>query len=119
MKLLTAAVDGDPAGWSWCIPGELVFAANLCDLDGDPNHASDHDCRFSFVGMVSGYATTCAQVAELDHTREQLLEAVRDFWDGPAEDEELEAEVDSLLADAAPYDVGTFLHRRDDELLPI
>lgn len=118
MKLLTAAVDGDPAGWSWTIPGELVVAANLCSLDGDPNHDPDHDCRTSFIGLVSGCATTCARVAELDHDRAQLLEAIRGCWDGEGTDEELEAEADALLADAEPFAVGTFLHRRDDDLVP-
>lgn len=118
MKLLVAAVDGDPAGWSWTIPGELVLATNLCGLDDDPMHDPAHDCLFSFIGVVSGRATTCARVADVDHDRAQLLEVIRDFWAGDGADEEIEADADALLADAEPYAVGTFLHRRGDELEP-
>lgn len=118
MKLLTAAVDGSAAGWSWCVPGELVFAGNLCDLDGDPNHDPDHDCRRSFVGLASGRATTCARVADVDHDRAQLLEVIRAWWDIDSA-EEIEAEVDQLLAAAEPFKVGVLLHRFDDELRPV
>lgn len=122
MKLLVAAVDPDPAGWSWCVPGELVAVDAFCDLVDDPNHDPAHDCLYSFLGIASGKATTLARVAEVDHTRAQLLAVVEDSYTLAGMEvtaEELNAEADDLLADAADWPVGTLLKRYKDDLVPV
>lgn len=119
MKLLTAAVDIDPDGFSWTVPGELVVAYAWCDPNLGDNHDPEHECLYVFVGLASGKATTLARVSEVDMTRAQLLEAVRDSWAGDTvTDEAIDDEAEELLRDAAPWPVGTFLRRYKDELCP-
>jgi hypothetical protein len=122
MKLLVAAVDLDPAGWSWCVPGELVSVdAAGCELAGTDVHDPEHDCMFAFVGLVSGKATTLAEVRDLDMTREQLLEVIRsDFAEVGMDltDEQANGEADQMLEDAEEWPPGTLVRRYADDLMP-
>lgn len=117
MRLLVAAVDADPAGWTWTVPGELVHAAAFCDLADTENHDPAHDCLFSFVGVASGRACTLAQVADLEVTREQLADIVWVRLIGTGADlTEAKAEVKAMLDAAANWPAGTRLRRHGEEL---
>lgn len=120
MKLLTAAVDSDPDGFTWTVPGELVTPASPCDVDGD-EHDPAHECLVAFTGLASGRGCTVARVADVDVAPAQLLEVVREHWRRLGVDaaaDEARQEAAALLDDAAPWPVGALLRRYDDELQP-
>lgn len=121
MKLLTAAVDAAPGGWTWTVPGELVIAAGDCDLADDEHHDPLHECMIAFVGMTSGKATTLAEVADVDVTQAQLLNLIRDYWRRagveatPAEGRQ---EAAAMLTDAEDHPLRTTLRRYGTALRP-
>src|SRR4029078_5543731 len=78
MKVLVATrrSQGDRKGdFSFCVPGELVYLASICDCDLlFPKHGCG--CSRGFAGLSSLRATTTAEVVDLDFTVADYVEAV-------------------------------------------
>lgn len=120
MKLLTAAVDPDPVGFSDAVPGELVYLGPVCGIDeADEFGDGGCGCGRSFAGLASDRGTTLAVVADVDLTAAQLEVLVADSlrragWD-VAEDLAHEVAADMVDA-AAPFPVGTRVRRTLDRI---
>lgn len=121
MRLLVAAVDPDPAGFTWTVTGELVIAGAFCDLADDEHHDPTHECMVVFAGLASDRACTLARVADVDITRAQLRAGVRDHWRRcgvEAAPDEVEREAAAMLADAEDHRPGTLLRRYGTAMRP-
>lgn len=122
MKLLVAALDQAPDGFTWTVVGEPVRAETWCDvIINDPEHHNDdHDCLVSFLGLGSDRACTLAEVREVGLTFVQLREVVRDCWArlnvADVHEQDLVDEAEELIAEAEPWTVGTFLRRWHNQL---
>ena len=100
-RLLVADRGNQHDDFCWAIPGEVVYPDFVCDRDitGDGGCG----CARAFIGVTSGHATTCATVADLDITPDQLGELFADIarrkqWT-PGLADQMTAEVLDLAAD--------------------
>jgi hypothetical protein len=80
MKVFAAASVPDPreGGFSYAIPGELVYVGEVCATDaryGNPA-TGRCGCGRSFSGVTSRHATTLAVVVEMDMTRETYVDVL-------------------------------------------
>ena len=120
MKVLVATrrSQGERAGdFSFCVPGELVYLASICDCDLlFPKHGCG--CSRAFAGLSSLRATTTAEVVDLEFTEADYVEAVASGLDragwGPSAAPELVEELGSIMATLA---VGTVVGRSFDEVV--
>lgn len=130
MKVLVATEKVDPRtrGFSYTVPGEIVYLAMMCDTDARIIPPADGDCGCgrSFTGLSSHHATTLAEVAERELTPEDYIDLLVGYmaqvWPGEPDADDLEsfvaAAVDTIdIADE--YDVGTVLVRSGDEVAPL
>jgi hypothetical protein len=120
MKLLVAThrSQGDRKGdFSFCVPGELVYLAPICDCDRlFPKNGCG--CSRAFAGLSSHRATTTAEVVELDFTVADYVEAVASGLDeegwGPSAAGDLVEEMVGILT---PLAVGTVVGRKFDDVI--
>jgi hypothetical protein len=124
MKILTATPAGQGVrqnDFDWCIEGEIVWVARVCDTDGtDPDGPCG--CGRAFPGLNSHRATTTARVSDLPLSREEVIKAVAAYYEAAGHaaipSAELEFEVDEVLDIASTWDVGTIVERRVWEIQP-
>lgn len=83
--------------------GEILEPADLCDRDRFIRWPGGCGCGRAFRGMSSHKLTTCAVIADVPITREELRSLVADANPDHEQPDEL---VDQLIDDAAEWDVG-------------
>jgi hypothetical protein len=120
MKVLVATerTQGNGSGdFTFCVAGELVYLGLVCDTDR-LYPESGCGCSRAFSGLSSAKATTSAEVAEVEFSVAEYIEAVasgldRQGWGAAAAPEVVE----ELLAIVGPLPVGTVVGRRFDEVI--
>lgn len=128
MRLLTAGLVPDDDGeFAFTIPGELVVPAVACDAQMyEPQEWCSCGCTTAFLGIVSMHGTTCAVVADLDMTEQDLVDVLLDFV-RPVADRDLIDDprirlqareiAEVILSFAAPFPVGGSVRRTRDEVI--
>lgn len=121
MKLLTAAVGTGSTDFAGTVPGELVYLAFPCARDRKAVDPADGcGCSRAFVGLATARGTTLAIVTEVDITRDQLVDAMRDSLERhgwPTDPAEFFA--DDMIDDGDEYETGEYVRRHYDDLLPV
>jgi len=107
MRVLTAAIDPTPDGYSHCVAGELVIP--------------DHIGRYNWIGLTSDKGCTLAAVGEVEVDMATYASLVAEFMprlhlDGDPE-ELVGATVASVLSVAGQWRVGTRLRRDGNRMI--
>ena len=124
MKLLAATNETQgqrPDDFMWCTEGEIVKFGTECDgeeVDGKCG------CRRSMVGVQCNKATTTMKVIQVERTREELTDALRDnYKEGgwynlmgaePAE-KSIRREVEDLIRLSEGFPVGSIVEKRGNK----
>jgi hypothetical protein len=124
MKILTATAFGQGIrdnDFTWTIEGELVSVGLVCARDQkDPDGGCG--CGRAFGGLSSHRATTTALVRDLPLSRDDVIAALRGYYEsagwGLFTPDEVGDEVDGLIDVVAEWRTGTIIERRLDYLTP-
>ncbi|WP_197374089.1 DUF7715 family protein [Mycolicibacterium baixiangningiae] len=118
MKILVATklTQGTRSNdYNYCVPGELVWVQEPCDRDRR-NPDGSCGCGRGFAGVASHRATTTAEVAEVDFSRDELITAMQtSLADGGWPPVWAADVVDENLTIASAFPAGTVIERRVDE----
>lgn len=129
MKVMVATTrtQGDlPGDYTFCVPGELLWLAMICDRDRrDPDGGCG--CGRGFDGLTSHRATTTGEIVESEMSKAELRLAVRTSLTdqgwlpeslGSAESLAIVEQVaGEVLAIAQALPVGTVVRRRIDDVV--
>ena len=125
MKLLTATneTQGQRTNdFMWCAEGEIVKSGTECDgeeIDGQCG------CRRSMVGVQYNKATTTMKVIQVEMTREELTDVLRDnykeagWYDlmgAKSAEEHIGEEVKELILMTDRFPIGCIVEKRGNEL---
>ncbi len=110
--------QGKPGDFFLTTAGELVYPALMCDSDRLRHDAGGCVCGRTFAGLTSGKGGTTAEVAQVDMTKQQYVDAhlaslIEAGWPDDADIAAwaLEAAED-VLEIAAKFTIGTVVERR-------
>lgn len=116
MKLLTAtsrAQGQRDSDFTWCVEGELVAPAMICDRDKQEGPDGGCGCGRSFTGLNSGKSTTTALVSDLDLSPADIALALKAHLEqGGWGTEQIAEETQAMMNAAAGHPVGTVVEIR-------
>ena len=118
--LVAAAEQTMPGDYAWTVEGELVHLP-LADCD-----CPDCACSRAFVGVASLRSTSTVRVADLDISRDDYWQVIRDSlsaagWAVPGDPEcppgmNLDSYIELHLEVAENWPEGTIIERVGDQL---
>jgi len=124
MKLLTATSETQgqrPNDFMWCAEGEIVKFGTECDgeeVDGSCG------CRRSMAGVKSNRATTTMKVVQVEMTKEELVNALRenyksagwyDLMDPAVAEDNILKEAEDLILLSESFPEGAIIEKRGDK----
>ena len=124
MKLLTATSEtqGQRSNdFMWCAEGEIVKFGTECDGEDVDGHCG---CRRSMVGVECNKATTTMKVADVEITRDELVNALRDNYkkagwydlmDPAAAEDNILKEAEDLILLSESFPEGAIIEKRGDK----